>query len=62
MIGGIAANNASGMCCGIAQNSYQTLESMKLIFQDGARLDTACEKSKEEFRKTHGQFLKELSK
>ncbi len=60
MIGGIAANNASGMCCGIAQNSYQTLESMKLIFQDGARLDTACEKSKEEFRKTHGEFLKDL--
>ena len=25
MIGGIAANNASGMCCGTAQNSYQTL-------------------------------------
>ncbi len=24
-IGGIAANNASGMCCGVAQNSYQTL-------------------------------------
>ena len=24
-IGGIAANNASGMCCGTAQNSYQTL-------------------------------------
>ncbi len=25
MIGGIAANNASGMCCGTAQNSYRTL-------------------------------------
>ena len=32
MIGGIAANNASGMCCGISQNSYKTLKSMKLIF------------------------------
>ena len=33
MIGGIAANNASGMCCGISQNSYKTVKSMKLIFQ-----------------------------
>lgn len=60
MIGGIAANNASGMCCGIADNSYKTLKSMKLIFQDGARLDTGCEKSKAEFKKTHGSFLASL--
>jgi D-lactate dehydrogenase len=57
MIGGIAANNASGMCCGISQNSYKTLKSMKLIFADGTRLDTGSAQSKEEFRKTHGFFL-----
>jgi len=60
MIGGIAANNASGMCCGIADNSYKTLKSMKLIFIDGTRLDTADEESKKAFRATHGEFLKEL--
>ena len=60
MIGGIAANNASGMCCGISQNSYKTLKSMKLIFGDGSKLDTGCEESKKEFRKTHENFLKEL--
>ncbi|QDF27658.1 FAD-binding and (Fe-S)-binding domain-containing protein [Halarcobacter anaerophilus] len=60
MIGGIAANNASGMCCGISQNSYKTLKSMKLIFSDGTKLDTADEKSKENFRKTHKKFLEEL--
>ena len=27
-IGGIAANNASGMCCGTAQNSYRTLQGI----------------------------------
>ena len=37
-IGGIAANNSSGMCCGTAQNSYQTLDSMKIVFADGAIL------------------------
>src|SRR6266568_9436886 len=40
MIGGIVANNASGMCCGTTQNSYRTLESLKLVFADGTRLDT----------------------
>ena len=40
-IGGIAANNASGMCCGTAQNSYRTIDSMKLVFSDGTLLDTA---------------------
>ncbi|GGD41141.1 oxidoreductase [Malaciobacter pacificus] len=60
MIGGIAANNASGMCCGIADNSYKTLKSMKLIFVDGTRLDTGNEESKKAFRKSHGEFLKEL--
>ncbi len=30
MIGGIAANNASGMCCGTAQNSYKTINHKKL--------------------------------
>ena len=33
MIGGIAANNASGMCCGTAQNSYHTVKSMRIIFE-----------------------------
>lgn len=60
MIGGIAANNASGMCCGISQNSYKTLKSMKLIFADGTKLDTGCEESKNAFRKTHADFLKDL--
>lgn len=60
MIGGIAANNASGMCCGISQNSYKTLKSMKLIFADGTKLDTACQESKDAFRKTHADFLKDL--
>jgi len=61
MIGGIAANNASGMCCGIADNSYKTLKSIKLIMADGTRLDTADEASKNAFRAKHGLFLTELN-
>jgi D-lactate dehydrogenase len=49
MIGGIAANNASGMCCGTAQNSYRTLAGMKIIFSDGTILDTLDENSRKQF-------------
>ena len=40
MIGGIAANNASGMCCGTAQNSYRTLAGLRVVLADGSVLDT----------------------
>lgn len=60
MIGGIAANNASGMCCGTAENSYKTVESMKVIFHDGTLLDTGDEESKKSFRQTHSFLLKEI--
>ncbi|WP_263358765.1 FAD-binding and (Fe-S)-binding domain-containing protein [Acidicapsa ligni] len=40
-IGGILANNASGMCCGVAQNSYHTLNSLTFILPSGTQIDTA---------------------
>ncbi|MDP2007541.1 MAG: FAD-binding and (Fe-S)-binding domain-containing protein [Rubrivivax sp.] len=40
MIGGIAANNASGMCCGTTQNSYKTLAGLRIVLADGTLLDT----------------------
>ncbi|NVK19140.1 MAG: FAD-binding oxidoreductase [Methylocystaceae bacterium] len=60
-IGGIAANNASGMCCGTAQNSYRTLSSMRLILQDGTLLDTGDEQSVQSFKQTHSHLLSALS-
>jgi D-lactate dehydrogenase len=57
MIGGIAANNASGMCCGTAQNSYRTVAGMRILFQDGTRLDTADPSSCARFRKTRSDLL-----
>jgi D-lactate dehydrogenase len=41
MVGGILANNSSGMCCGVAQNSYHTLDSLLVLLADGALVDTA---------------------
>ncbi len=60
MIGGIAANNASGMCCGTAQNSYNTLHSMKLILADGTELDTGSEASRSAFKDSHQGLLDAL--
>ena len=52
MIGGIVANNASGMCCGTAQNSYHTLDSMSYVLADGTIIDTAREDADERLRMT----------
>ncbi|MEH6581346.1 MAG: FAD-binding and (Fe-S)-binding domain-containing protein [Halioglobus sp.] len=59
-IGGIAANNASGMCCGTAHNSYQTLRALKLILADGSTLDTGSTLSCDMFRTSHGDLLGSL--
>jgi D-lactate dehydrogenase len=61
MIGGIAANNASGMCCGVAQNSYQTIHSMRILLQDGTLLDTADEKSRAHFKQTHAKLIDNIA-
>lgn len=60
-VGGIAANNASGMCCGTAQNSYHTIAAMKLVLHDGTFLDTGNEQSIADFRVSHAQLLAALS-
>jgi D-lactate dehydrogenase len=62
MIGGIAANNASGMCCGTSENSYKTVESMKVILADGSLLDTGDPSSRDRFMQTHATLLAELTK
>ncbi len=60
MIGGIAANNASGMCCGTSENSYKTIADLKLIFADGSYLDTASKQSRLEFEIRHREMLEKL--
>ena len=40
-IGGVVANNSSGMACGTEANTYRTLESMEFVLPSGTRVDTA---------------------
>jgi D-lactate dehydrogenase len=56
-IGGIAANNASGMCCGTAQNSYRTVDSMTLVFADGLILNTADPSSIAAFKTARPELI-----
>ncbi|MCJ1881984.1 FAD-binding and (Fe-S)-binding domain-containing protein [Pseudomonas nitroreducens] len=60
-IGGIVANNASGMCCGTAQNSYHTLAGMRLLLVDGTLLDSELPGSIAAFRESHGALLEQLA-
>ena len=60
MIGGIAANNASGMCCGTAQNTYHTLEGMRVVLADGTVLDTRDAASRAAFLRAKPDFVRAL--
>jgi len=60
MIGGIVANNASGMCCGTAQNSYQTIADIRIVLHDGTLLDTADANSIADFKKNQQPLIQEI--
>jgi len=49
MMGGILANNSSGMCCGVTENSYRTIHSMTFVLPNGYILNTADPNANEIF-------------
>jgi D-lactate dehydrogenase len=49
-MGGILSNNASGMCCGVEQNAYHTLNSLTFILPSGTSIDSAAPDADEELR------------
>jgi D-lactate dehydrogenase len=51
-IGGVIANNSSGMACGVHANAYRTLESAKLVLPSGTVIDTGREDADEHLRRT----------
>jgi D-lactate dehydrogenase len=59
-IGGIAANNASGMCCGTAHNTYNTVDAITVVLYDGTILDTSDPDCVERFRHSHFDLLEAL--
>ncbi len=51
-VGGILSNNASGMCCGVAQNAYHTLRSLTFMLPSGTTNDTAAPDADDRFKKS----------
>ncbi len=60
-IGGIVANNASGMCCRVEQNAYHTLRGVRAVLADGSVLDTRDAGSRAAFRRSRGELLDALA-
>jgi D-lactate dehydrogenase len=42
MMGGILANNSSGMCCGVAENAYRTVDSITIVLPNGFTINTSA--------------------
>ena len=60
MMGGILANNSSGMCCGVAENSYRTIHSMTFVLPNGFVLDTASYDARRIFENEQPHLAKGL--
>ncbi|MDR1331586.1 MAG: FAD-binding oxidoreductase [Tannerella sp.] len=60
MVGGIVLNNASGMSCGIRENSHRMLKSARLILSDGMLLDTGDGRSRTNFARRRPEFVRRI--
>ena len=49
-IGGVVANNSSGMACGTTANAYRTLESLQVVLASGTLIDTGAADAGERLR------------
>jgi D-lactate dehydrogenase len=49
-VGGILSNNSSGMCCGVVQNAFHTLESLTFVLPSGNVFNTAEPDADDQFR------------
>ena len=56
-IGGVVNNNSSGMCCGVAQNTYHTMARLRIVLADGTMLDSGDAASRDAFRLSHTAML-----
>lgn len=60
MMGGILSNNASGMCCGVLNNSYHTTKCIRFILPDGKVFSTENKSDYQRFEKECPQICTEL--
>ena len=60
MMGGIISNNSSGMCCGVVDNTYHTLQSIAFMLPDGSFFDTSLQEDYNRFEKEQSHLYHEL--
>jgi D-lactate dehydrogenase len=56
-IGGVIANNSSGMACGTNDNAYRTLESIVVVLPSGYILDTATPDANQRLREIEPELF-----
>ena len=61
MMGGILSNNSSGMCCGVVNNAYHTLDSIRFILPDGSAWDTSLQNEASRFEMEQSAIAGTLS-
>ncbi len=61
MLGGMLSNNASGMCCGVRNNAYHTLDSIRFILPDGSCWDTSLAHEPDRFVNQQAKLARELA-
>ena len=60
-VGGVIANNAGGMRCGVRHDSYSTLASLEFVTARGTRIDTAAPDAAERFAREEPELAEGLA-
>ena len=61
-IGGVVANNSSGMSCGTTANTYRTLAGLEVVLLSGTRIDTAAPDADERLRAAEPELFEGLQR
>lgn len=60
MMGGILSNNSSGMCCGVANNSYHTLRHLTFVLPNGHCYNTGDQSDFQRFEQEDNEIYQGL--
>lgn len=61
-IGGVVANNSSGMNCGTVDNTYRTMESLTVVLPSGTVIDTGAADADQKLRALEPELYEGLAK
>lgn len=61
-VGGMVANNSSGMTCGTTKNAYQTIDSMTIVLASGTVIDTGAPDADEQLLRAEPGLVQVLER